>query len=88
MTVDPVFDFNTGLTDVSNIHDLTERTDMFPCRDDAVNIEVPNIISSDNQGSTTNLAIPYLLLGAIGAACLIGIGVVFGGGVVFLVRKK
>lgn len=87
MTVDPVFDFNTGLTDVSNIHDLTDRTDMYPCRDDAVNIEVPDIIGN-SRGDTTNLAIPYLVLGAIGAACLIGIGIIFGGGVVLLTRKK
>ncbi len=88
MTVDPIFDYNTSLLDISNIHDLTARTDMYPCQDGAININVPNISGDDSAGSTTNLAIPYLLLGAIGAACLIGIGVALGGGVVFLVRRK
>lgn len=35
MTVDPVFDFNNGLNDMSNVRDLTSRTDLFPCQDDA-----------------------------------------------------
>jgi len=88
MTLDPVFDFNNNLVDVSNIHDLTERTDMFPCQDGAVNIEVPVIFDRETQGSTTNLAISYVLLGALGAGCLLVVGVVLGGGVVFLVRRK
>ncbi len=88
MTVDPVFDFNTNLSDMSNIHDLTYRTDMYPCRDDAVNIEVPIIIGDNNSGPSTNLAIPYVLLGAISAICLLGFGVALGGGLVFLTRRK
>jgi hypothetical protein len=88
MTIDPVFDFNNNLSDVSNIHDLAARTDLYPCQDGAVNIALPNIIGDQSQGSTTNLAIPYLLLGAIGAACLVGIGLVLGGGIVFLSRRK
>jgi len=88
MTVDPVFDFNSSLADISNVHDLSDRTDMYPCQDNAVNIEVPNIIGDESQGSTTNLAIPYILLGAIGAACLLGVGIVLGGGVVFISRRN
>jgi len=88
MTLDPVFDFNNNLADISNIHDLTDRTDMFPCQDGAVNIEVPGLFNRETQGSTTNLAISYVLLGALGAGCLLVVGVVLGGGVVFLVRRK
>jgi hypothetical protein len=88
MTVDPVFDFNNNLADVSNIHDLSSRTDIYPCRDDAVNVEVPTIFASENQSSTTNLAIPYIALGAIGALCLVGIGALVGGGVIFFIRRK
>jgi hypothetical protein len=88
MTIDPVFDFNPNLADVSNIHDLTARTDMYPCQDGAVNVEVPAILPSNNQSATTNVAIPYVLLGAIGAACLLGLGVALGGAIVFLVRRK
>lgn len=87
MTVDPTFDFNNNLADVSNIHDLTGRTDLYPCRDGALNIEVPNF-SSDNPATATNLAIPYIVVGGICAALLIGLGVVIGGGVVFLSRRK
>ena len=32
MTVDPVFGFDASLPDVSNIHDLSERTDAFDCQ--------------------------------------------------------
>jgi hypothetical protein len=88
MTIDPVFDFNNNLTDISNIHDLSSRTDIYPCRDDAVNVEVPTIFTSENQSSTTNLAIPYIALGAIGALCLVGMGAAIGGGVIFLMRRK
>jgi len=88
MTVDPVFDFNNNLADISNIHDLSSRTDIYPCRDDAVNVEVPTLFTSGNQSSTTNLAIPYIALGAIGALCLVGIGAALGGGVIFLMRRK
>jgi hypothetical protein len=88
MTIDPVFDFNNNLADISNIHDLSSRTDIYPCRDDAVNLEVPTIFNSENQSSTTNLAIPYLALGAIGALCLVGIGAAIGGGVIFFMRRK
>ena len=84
MTVDPVFDFNNDLADISNIHDLTGRTDLYPCQDGAVNIEVPSLSS----GGTTNLAIPYLLFGAICAACLVGLGAIVGGGIVFWGRRK
>lgn len=87
MTIDPVFDFNGSLPDVSNVHDLTYRTDMYPCQDGAVNIEVPAVFS-DSGSATTNLAIPYVLLGAIGAACLMGLGIAVGGGVVYLARRK
>jgi hypothetical protein len=88
MTVDPVFDFNPDLPEVTNIHDLTNRTDMYPCQDGAVNIEVPTLFTDDDQPATTNFAIPYILLGAVGAACLIGFGLLVGGGVVFLARRK
>jgi hypothetical protein len=88
MTVDPVFDFNNNLPDISNVHDLTARTNMYPCRDDAVNVEVPTLFENQNGSSTTNLAIPYLALGAIGATCLLGIGAAIGGGVIFLMKRK
>jgi hypothetical protein len=87
MTIDPVFDFNSNLPDISNIHDLTYRTNMYPCQDGAVNVEVPVIFGNDSQPATTNVAIPYILMGAIGGACLIGIGLVLGGGVVYLMRR-
>ncbi len=86
MTVDPVFDFNSNLSDVSNIHDLSDRTDMYSCRDDAINIDVSDI--TGGVSSSSNVVIPYLLLGAIDAACFIGFGIVLGGGIVFLSRRK
>jgi hypothetical protein len=89
MTIDPVFEFKDNLADISNIHDLTARTDMYPCQDGAVNLAIPAIFTSDNnQSRTTNVAIPYILVGAIGAACLLGVGILLGAGVVFFVRKK
>ena len=88
MTIDPTFDFNAGLPEVSNIHDLTDRTDLYPCQDGAINIEVPDVFDANSQSSTTNLAISYLAFGAICATCLLGAGIVLGGGVVFFVRKK
>jgi hypothetical protein len=88
MTVDPIFDFNTNLPEVSNIHDLTGRSDLYPCQDGAVNVEVPTFFAAANQASTTNLAIPYVLFGGLGALCLVGVGLLLGGGVVFLVRRK
>jgi hypothetical protein len=87
MTVDPVFDFNNQLSDVSNVHDLTERTDLYPCRDNAVNIDLPVSIQSNGQ-QTNTLSIPYLLFGAICAACLLGVGGLFGGGIVLISRRK
>ena len=86
MTIDPIFDFNNGLADVSNIHDLTDRTDLYPCQDGAVNISMPAL--SEGEVTTTNLAIPYLLFGAICATCLIGLGAAVGGGVVYWGRRK
>ncbi len=86
MTVDPVFDFNSNLSDVSNIHDLSDRTDMYSCRDDALNIDVSDITGGGS--SSSNVVIPYLLLGAIAAVCFIGFGIVLGGGIVFLSRRK
>lgn len=89
MTIDPVFDFNNDLPDISNIHDLTGRTELYPCQDGAVNISVPTIFTPNrNQSNAANIAIPYVLLGAIGAACLIGVGILLGAGVVIFVRKK
>lgn len=88
MTVDPVFDFNNNLSDISNIHDLSSRTDLYPCQDGAVNVEVPTLFTDDSGSSTTNLAISYVALGAIGALCLLGVGVALGGGVVYFMRRK
>jgi hypothetical protein len=87
MTLDPVFDFNPDLSDISNIHDLTSRTDLYPCQDGAINFSVPTIDSSGDI-DTTNLAIPYLALGACAALCLMGMGVILGGGVALFVRRK
>jgi hypothetical protein len=87
MTVDPVFDFNNNLPDVSNIHDLTARTDMYPCRDDAVNIEVP-MIDNELQATSVNLSIPYLAFGAVCATCLVVLGAAIGGGLVWWSKKK
>jgi hypothetical protein len=86
MTVDPVFDFNPNLANMSNIHDLTNRTDLYPCRDNALNIEVPAI--SRTSPATTNLAIPYWIAGVICAFFLLGLGVVVGGGIVWLSRRN
>lgn len=88
MTVDPVFDFDNQLPDISNIHDLTDRTDLYPCRDGAVNISLPFTIESAAGRQTNNLAIPYLLFGALCAACLLGVGALVGGGVAVFVRRK
>ena len=88
MTVDPVFDFNNQLPQVSNVHDLTGRTDLYPCRDDAVNISLPFSIQSAGGGETNNLAVPYLLFGALCAACLLGLGALLGGGVAVFMRRK
>jgi len=103
MTVDPVFDFNNNLADISNIRDLTSRTDLYPCQDDDTVTQTPVPIidnGDDDQGNTevpiignndtaeTNFAIPELLIGAIAATCLIGIGVAIGGGIIFLARRK
>ena len=88
MTVDPVFDFNNQLADVSNVHDLTERTDMYPCQDGAINIDLPFSIETRSGRQTNNLAIPYFLFGAICAACLLGLGAVAGGGITFFLRRR
>jgi hypothetical protein len=88
MTVDPVFEFNNQLPDVSNIHDLTARTDLYPCRDNAVNIDLPVTIRQANGQQGNTLSISYLLFGAICAACLLGVGALFGGGIVLLSRRK
>ena len=87
MSVDPVFDFNNNLPDVSNIHDLTARTDMYPCRDDAVNIEVP-IIDNELRATSVNFSIPYLAFGAVCATCLVVLGAAIGGGLVWWSKKK
>lgn len=88
MTVDPVFGFNNELADVSNIHDLTDRTDLYPCRDDAVNVNLPFSIETLGGGETNNVAIPYFLFGLICAGCLLGLGAAVGGGFTFLARRK
>lgn len=89
MTVDPTFDFSTSLSDISNIHDLSERTDLYPCQDGAVNIEIPTFGSSENQpATTTNLSIPYVMIGAFCTVFLLGLGLVIGGGLVFLSKRR
>lgn len=88
MTLDPLFDFNSQLPDLSNIHDLTERTDLYPCQDGAVNITLPFSIESRSGGNSNNLAIPYFLFGLICAGCLLGAGALFGGGFAFWFRKR
>lgn len=87
MSIDPVFGFNNNLADVSNIHDLTQRTDMYPCQDGALNLSVP-IIDGNGEINTANLAVPYLAAGAICAMCLMGFGLIAGVGLTFLIKKK
>jgi hypothetical protein len=73
MTVDPVFDFNNGLTDVSNVRDLTTRTDMYPCQDnepiqptDSIPTAAPNTPDPNlNQPVVTNQTDPDFL-GSLG----------------------
>jgi len=88
MTIDPVFDFNPELPDISNVRDLTGRTDLYPCQDGAVNISLPFSIQTASGGETNTLTIPYLLFGLICAGCLLGLGAVAGGGFTFFLRRK
>ncbi|MEM7034001.1 MAG: DUF2330 domain-containing protein, partial [Chloroflexota bacterium] len=88
MTIDPVFGFNSQLPEVSNIHDLRDRDDLYPCQDGAVNISLPFSIASNSGGETNNLAIPYFLFGLICAGCLIGLGAIAGGGFAFFFRRR
>ena len=88
MTVDPSFNFNNQLPDVSNVRDLTERADLYPCRDDAINVNLPFSVESNSGMATNTLSIPYLLFGAICAACLLGLGAIVGGGFTVLFRRK
>jgi hypothetical protein len=75
MTVDPVFDFNGQLPDVSNIHDLTQRTDFYACPDTrASNIEPVN------DQSTTASQTP--------SPCVLGLAMLLSGGLIFVSRRK
>ena len=43
MTVDPVFDYDPQLKDVSNVHDLSKMTGLFDCeRDAALRVNLPS----------------------------------------------
>jgi len=89
MTVDPVFDFNNTLPDVSNVRDLTTRTDLYPCQDGLVG-DIQTIFSGNNNGSesSTGFGFSTLFVGAGLATCLILLGAVVGGGIVLLSRRK
>ena len=95
MTVDPVFDYDPQLPDMSNIHDLTNMTGLYDCEREGgnVGISLPNLPligqGGDAQGGGDSSTIGLrsaLLAGVIigGAAVLLVAG--FVGLVVLLVR--
>ncbi len=91
MTVDPVFDFNNQLPDISNVRDLTYRTDLYPCNiDDNDNGDETSIVISNNDQTEglADIINTDLLTGAILATCLILLGTAIGGGVVWLGRRR
>ena len=88
MTVDPVFDFNPDLADVTNIHDLTDRSDLYPCQDGAINVSLPFSIESASGAQTDTIAIPTLLIWLLCGGCLLGLGVIAGGGFTYFLRKR
>ena len=101
MTVDPIFDFNNNLSDVSNVRDLSYRTDLYPCTDDsstvpepAPNTPVPDVPTPSvsapvsNEGFLDTLGLPGIVAGALFATCLILLGAAVGGGIVLLSRRK
>lgn len=88
MTVDPVFQYDAGQADVSNIHDLSQMTGLYDCEraDAESSVSFPFLTGSGNEGDAssggqsgaTRFAIPALVLVSV---CLLG--VVGGGLVVF-----
>ena len=86
MTVDPVFKYDPGRADVSNVHDLSGMTGLYDCEraEAESSVSFPFLTGSGNDGDTssgssagaTNYAIPALVLVSV---CLMGI---LGGGLV------
>ena len=93
MTIDPFFDFNSNLPEVSNIRDLTYRTDLYPCRDDAGPIESLTGINFSTANPergviSSGFGLAELVVGVTFVLCLLGFGALVGGGIVFLTRRK
>lgn len=75
MTVDPIFDYDPLLKDVSNIHDLSNMTGMFDCeRNPTVNLPVIGEVELPQLGEPRE-ALPPEQSGAVPVAVGSGIAV-------------
>lgn len=81
MTLDPVFDVDASLADVSNVHDLSQMTGMYDCERTGSNSVSTSFETNGTEADTGSLSgfspvkMVFILLGAM---VLVGIGVVVG----------
>lgn len=97
MTLDPIFDYDPLLKDVSNIHDLSGMTGMFDCeRNPSVNLPVIGEVELPQFGEPREIpasekssgVVPFYVGSGIGAlALLVGAGF-FIAGVVMMWRSR
>ena len=89
MTLDPVFDYDPQLKDVSNIHDLSNMTGMFDCeRNPSVDLPVIGEVELPQFGEPREIAASEEVSGVVPFYKGSGIGllaVVFGAGAGFFV---
>jgi hypothetical protein len=86
MTVDPVFDLAPGLTDVSNVHDLTRFQTPFSCTDDPNTFKtIPGAGPPPPASEAQRYLARFLHAGAPGGVLLVGL---FVGSVAVLRRRS
>ena len=99
MTVDPVFDYDPQLRDVSNVHDLSNMRGVFDCERATLTlpvigeVELPQLggassdPSTENSESTGNSELALVGAGLFGAVIVVSVGM-FVTGVILTRRAK